>query len=90
MDPSDDLCRKTPEIEYPCDWEYRIIGLSKEALVSVAQSVLKDHPHSIKVSNQSKNGKYISLAIETIVHSDSSRVDFYNRLKASPEVIRIL
>jgi putative lipoic acid-binding regulatory protein len=85
-----ELCGQVPEIEYPCEWEYRVIGLEEERLRAVVESVLRDHPYSIRVANRSRSGKYLSIVIETVVHSESARVSWFQELRSHQDVKMVL
>lgn len=71
-------CFYRPEIEYPCTWEYRIIGRTYSELESAAAEVLDGIMYSIQKSNQTAGGKYISAKIELTVNSDEERTRIYH------------
>ncbi len=70
-----------PEIDYPCEWEYRIIGSDEENMRRAVVEIIKAKQHTLSFSNISKAGKYISLALETIVVTEEERNGIYVSLR---------
>jgi putative lipoic acid-binding regulatory protein len=79
-----------PEIEYPCVWQYKIIGMERQAIQTALSQELGDAPYSLSTSRRSKKGKYISLNLELTVHNEEERVHVYNILKAHPSIKLVL
>jgi putative lipoic acid-binding regulatory protein len=70
-----------PKIDYPCEWEYRIIAQSEESLRQAVSEVLGAKQYTLSFSNTSKGGKYISFALKTIVAAEKERNDIYVSLR---------
>lgn len=68
------------KIDYPCEWEYRIIGTSEEALKLAVSEILCDRKYSLSFSNKSKTGKYVSLSLKTVVETEEIRKNTYAAL----------
>lgn len=79
-----------PEIEYPCQWGYRIIGRSEEELRLAVMEAVGSKEHILTVTNQSSGGKYISLSLRTVVADEAERTDILNRLQSSDAVRVVL
>ena len=62
-----------PEIEYPCRWSYKVVGESEERLRAVIRKVVGDTDHTLKLSNTSRTGKYVSLALDVLVRDEVQR-----------------
>lgn len=90
MERNDPLKDQRIELNYPCDWEYRVIGISGEVLQSAVNSVFQAHGFDFKLSNMSKNGKYQAAIIETRVENESIRQEFFENLKAHPDIKLVL
>ncbi|MCI5151042.1 MAG: DUF493 domain-containing protein [Candidatus Electrothrix sp. MAN1_4] len=88
--PQQSLKGCTPEIEYPCIWQYKIIGMERQAIQSALSEELGDAPYSLSTSRTSKQGKYISLNLELTVHNEEERLHLYNTLKAHPSIKLVL
>lgn len=79
-----------PDIVYPTQWLYRIIGTSENPIRNVIESVMQNKSYSATLSNQSSGGKYLSILLTTIVDSEAERVEIFESLKASDEIKMVL
>ncbi|MCK9615052.1 MAG: DUF493 domain-containing protein [Candidatus Omnitrophica bacterium] len=79
-----------PKIDYPCEWEYRIIGLDEEELRKIASEIFRTKQYTLSFSNISKKGKYISLSLKTIVATEKERNDIYTFLRKAPAIKSIV
>jgi len=79
-----------PKINYPCEWQYTIIGQNEEELRNAAAEILKTKQHTLSFSNISKKGKYISFMLKTIVATDKERNDIYFSLRKHPAVKSVI
>ena len=71
-----------PEIDYPCTWNYKVVGTNKSDLKKAVTEIISD-PFELLPSKVSKKGKYISLNLFIKVHNASHRNEIYENLKAS-------
>lgn len=78
------------ELEYPCSWKYKIVGEERKKLEAAIHSVILERAHTLKHSNASKTGKYISLNLDMIVHNEDDRTFIYEALKAHDDVKMVL
>ncbi|MFT4649698.1 MAG: putative lipoic acid-binding regulatory protein [Planctomycetota bacterium] len=78
-----------PEIEYPCDWDYRLIGRSEEVLRAAASDIAPAN-HKIAQGQQSKQGSYISLSLTVYVAHEEQRLQIFDALKAHVDVLFVL
>jgi len=78
------------EIEYPCAWSYRVIGTDEKSLRQAISECVEGREYRVSLSNSSSSGKYISLTLETIVHSEEVRVSTYHSLGRHPLVKMVL
>lgn len=78
-----------PEIDYPCEWEYKIIGHSEDALRQAAASIAPPG-HSIAQGKESKQGKYCSLGLTILVTDEAHRHRLFASLKAHAEIVFVL
>ncbi len=65
-------CAK-PDIEYPCEWGYKIIGTDKIALQTTIFEIMEERDYSTKEGNSSRNGKFHTLNMRCVVSSQSDR-----------------
>ncbi|MFA6282101.1 MAG: DUF493 domain-containing protein [Candidatus Omnitrophota bacterium] len=78
------------KIEYPCEWEYRIIGVNEESLRLAVIEIIGSKVHNLSFSNKSKTGKYISLILKTTVTSEEERKNIYLALRKSPAIRSVI
>ena len=78
------------ELSYPCNWAYKLIAGEKEALEKAIHDVIQERAHSLKHSNNSKSGKYISMNLELLVHNEDDRNFIYEALKAHNNIKMVL
>ena len=78
------------ELSYPCSWAYKLIAGEKEALEEAIHDVIQEREHTLKHSNNSKSGKYISMNLELLVHNEDDRNFIYEALKAHNNIKMVL
>jgi Uncharacterized conserved protein len=78
------------ELEYPCDWAYKLIASEKEALQKAIHDVIDEREHKLTHSNNSKSGKYVSMNLELLVHNEDDRNFIYEALKAHSNIKMVL
>lgn len=78
------------ELEYPCNWCYKVVGEEHEMLKKAMREVVLEREHSITHSNTSRTGKYISLNLDLLVHNEDDRQFIYEALKAHRHIKMVL
>ncbi len=81
---------KKLEIEYPCDWTFKIIGQDEGLLRKVVAALLQSRMHTINSSNASSGGKYISLNLTVNVKNETDRNEIFNSLQNDSSIKLIL
>ena len=77
---------KKPQIEYPCNWSYKIIGKSVEEMINAVEEVVVGLEYDLTPSNISRKGKYFSLNISVVVPSEIVRDLIFQKLSAHPAI----
>ncbi len=87
---SDD-CR-TPEIIYPCRWEFKTIGPDEYAMRLAIQEILAQGAlqYSLDRSNTSRTGKYCSMILGLVVSSEEHRNAIFAALSNHPSIVMVL
>lgn len=82
--------QEKPKIDYPCLWNYKVIGEDCSLLKDLITSAC--NPHSVKIthSHSSTKGKYHSLNAELVVPDEKVRLRIYDLLKKDPAVKIVL
>ena len=70
-----------PVIEYPCSWEYTVIGTDHTQLKEAVQLVCAPSDVVITVSHTSSKGKYLSVKARLLVESEEHRNSIFTMLK---------
>ncbi len=86
MGTSKDLFDKELGLEYPCNWEYKIITNSKDKLQNSIAKLFGKRNYKFKFSKKSKNGKYDSYVLSLIVFSDEDRKNIFESLKKDTNI----
>jgi len=68
----DNFCEK-PNIEYPCEWGYKIIGTDKSELEAVIFEVMGSRDYTVSKANRSSKGKFHALTTSCVVESQTDR-----------------
>lgn len=84
------LSNKKPEINYPCLWQYKLIGTAKHEILNAISIVVGDQDHTITESKKSSTGKYLSLNLELEVHSEDMRNLIFSELQGHPSLKMII
>ncbi len=82
-----------PQIQYPCDWGFKVIGMREEsvrdAIMECMEGCLEDRRFEVGGSRQSGGGKYVSVSLMVRVESEEERNTLFQAL-ADHEEIRIV
>ncbi len=78
--------QRKPDIDYPCIWEYKVIGTDEQKLRAVLHAACTPAVPSISLSNVSSKGTYYSLNATLTVEDEEMRLRIFNYLKSSPDV----
>lgn len=78
-----DESSKRPEIEYPCNWDYKIIGTDVSEMIKVIEEAVGDLTYDLSPSNISKKGNYFSLNLTVYVPSEIVRDLIFQKVSSS-------
>jgi len=81
---------KKPNIEYPCDWEYKVIGTDVDEMIKAIELITEGMDYKISPSNVSSKGNYFSLNLTVFVPSEVIRDIIFVKLEASEFVKMVL
>jgi putative lipoic acid-binding regulatory protein len=83
-------CKTKPDIEYPCEWGYKIIGTDKQKLEASVIEVMGEREYQIKKGNSSSKGKFHSLNARCVVISEEDRYLIFNKFQKHPAVKMVI
>jgi uncharacterized protein len=75
-----------PEITYPCEWSYKIIGNNIDKILESIESAVSGLKYDVTPSNISKNGNYYSLNLKLTVPNEVVRDIIYQKLDSSESI----
>lgn len=78
------------ELEYPCQWLYKLIGTDETSLRQAVLEVVDVEGVIIELSNTSSGGNYVSINVEVRVCNDSERTGLYEALRTHRSVRMVL
>jgi len=81
---------KRVELNYPCKWQYKLIGRFEDLIKEDVKKILNDKEHKIEIANKSKKGKFISLNLHLEVESEEERLSIFDSLCKSQVIMRVL
>jgi uncharacterized protein len=81
---------KELELEYPCDWEYKLIVLKGTDITQIIENIVDKREFSLVTSKNSKKGKYESFSLKLLVHNDEDRKTLYETFKRAQEIKFVL
>lgn len=79
-----------PEIKYPCEWGFRIIGTHEKLIRQLVAEVAAGLAYTLEPSNTSATGKYVSLNLRVEVRSEEHRNEIHAALMADDSVKIVL
>jgi uncharacterized protein len=75
-----------PEITYPCEWSYKIIGNNIDKILEAIEIAVSGLKYDVTPSNISKNGNYYSLNLTLTVPNEVVRDLIYQKLDSSDSI----
>lgn len=78
-----------PNIEYPCPWEYRIIGTSQSKIEEFCKSIANGKKYKLEKS-KNQTDKYISLVFTIEVDNEENRDCIFKKIKEQDFVKMVL
>ncbi len=81
---------KELKLDYPCNWQYKVIVGKDDNIKEIAKDVLKERVHTLKKSQNSSKGKYSSHSLDVLVHSGDDRKALFDALKKHDKIKFVL
>ena len=77
---------KRPEINYPCEWSYKIIGTNVDKILEAIEGAVSGLKYDVTPSNISKKGNYYSLNLTLTVPNEVVRDLIFQKLDSSDSI----
>ena len=81
---------KKPKIEYPCNWDYKVIGRNVDEMIKAIELITEGMDYKVSPSNVSSKGNYFSLNLSVFVPSEVIRYIIFVKLEANEFVKMVL
>ncbi|MDG2422704.1 MAG: DUF493 domain-containing protein [Phycisphaerales bacterium] len=78
------------DLEYPCAWEYRVIGADLDALKAAVREVMAGKAYECEPGNTSEGGRWRTLVVSLEVADEAERVGLYRSLQANEAIKMVL
>lgn len=75
-----------PMLSYPLEWEYRVIGAVESEVRAAIARVMGSRAHAIAQSVPSRAGRWVSVHVHLVVHTEQERDQLHRDLVADPAV----
>ena len=90
-----DFDEQRPEIVYPCRWEYKVIGSSRECMEAAIVAIVQDLnytrlDYTLDFSHASSTGKYCSFLLVVTVEDEEHRNAIFEALEKHNDVRMVL
>jgi len=79
-----------PKIDYPCPWEYALIGASEALIRQAILETLGETEHTLTPSHASATGKYVSFHLRVVVQDEPHRNAIFRALHSHRNIKAIL
>ena len=79
-----------PEIEYPTNWRYKVIGRSLDEMIAAVEEAAGKLKYEITPSNISENSRYYSVNFSVVVTSEAVRDMIYEKLNSNEHIKVVL
>ncbi len=86
----ENLKDKKLELQYPCNWDYKVIVDKECNIHDITKGVFGERDHKVTKSNKSKTEKYHSYKVTTLVHNDDDRKELFEQLRKDKNVKIVL
>ena len=81
---------KKPQIDYPRQWEYKLIGENHDAMKQAIEAHLEGRSYFLELSQTSARGKYTSLRLCITVDNQKDRDSIFAAFQNHSEFKMVL
>ena len=86
MSENPDFQNPNPEIAYPTEWTYTLIGADEARLRAAVAEILGGRAHGLAPSHTSRGGRWVSMSLTLVVDSHEMRRALYDALAAHRDI----
>ena len=85
-----DLSKEKLELNYPCNWEYKLVVLEHINIKMTVKEIILNREHKVKESKVSAKGKFKSYTLELLVHNEDDRKELFKQLGKHENIKMVL
>ena len=74
-------CEGRPQLDYPCEWGYRVIAGQESHIRLAIRQAFGGHPVKVGELRRSAGGRWCSVSVDTTVDNEEQRHAFFDRLR---------
>ena len=82
--------QKKAEIDYPCQWEYKVIGENQDLIQDALITSCGPDKPLITYSHTSSGGKYHSFSAKIQVKDEKSRLSIFEKLHCHSAILMVI
>ena len=86
----DGECKTKPDIEYPTQWGFKLIGRDKEKLLTCIKEAMGEKEHLCSLGNASRTGKFHSYNASCSVQSEEERNRIFKYFEEHKDVNMVI
>jgi putative lipoic acid-binding regulatory protein len=79
-----------PQLDYPCEWGYRVIAGQEAHIRLAVQQAFAGHPVKLGELRRSSGGRWCSMSVDTTVENDEQRLTFFEKLRTCAGIRLVL
>ncbi|KAB7884741.1 HP0495 family protein [Poseidonibacter ostreae] len=85
-----DLSKEKLELDYPCNWTYKLVVLEKINIKRTVKDVVLEREHTVIESKTSAKGKFKSYTLELLVHNEDDRKTLFEVLGEHDDIKMVI
>lgn len=85
-----DLSKERLELNYPCNWEYKLVVLEHINIKMTVKEIISNREHKVKESKVSAKGKFKSYTLKLLVHNEDDRKELFKQLGEHENIKMVL
>lgn len=82
--------QEKPQIDYPCEWGFKLIGKDQKALEETIADILSHKEYRCHFGNASRNGKFISYNAYCEVDDETERNTIFKAFESHKDVNMVM
>ena len=86
----DEQCKTKPDIEYPTQWGFKLIGKDKDKLLACIKEAMGEKEHKCSIGNTSSKGNFHSYNASCEVQTEEERNKIFKYFQTHNDVKMVI